>query len=297
MSAETDNIERTSYRNKTLRWFLVLSLILHIICLMSFGLLTGFRFLDVAPAEIIKDDDIVFELAETPVESNTDAAPEDARLVSDKNMKAQNVRKTPDQGEEPFNPGNSEFPETPTPPSAEERSLREKVEGEENREDEALSNEVARNSDEDAFIPAPTRKFSREALLGRNSSSKSSKADPGFENKEFSVDDLGAFAFNTYNWNFAPYMLYLKQRIEEHIFPPPAFTRMGIIDGRFVLRFTIGRDGSMQGIEVIDVNGHKSLLTTSQNAIEGSSPFKPLPSDFPEEFLEVTGTFVYTVDR
>lgn len=291
-----ENFEQPSYRNQTLKWFLVISLILHVVSLMSFGLLTGFRFLDPPTVVQERDNDVVFELAETPVESNTDTAPDNARLVSDKNMKAQNIEQTPNLATDPFNPGISEFPETPTPPSPKEQSFAGNEGSKNEREEEATRTEKATMSEENAYIPAPGRKFSREALLGKESASPN-REKPGFDNKEFSVDNLGSFAFNTYNWNFAPYMLYLKRRIEDHIFPPPAFTRLGIVDGRFVLRFKIGRDGSLESIEVMNVDGHQSLLITSENSIKGSSPFKPLPTDFPEDFLEVTGTFVFTVVR
>ena len=108
---------------------------------------------------------------------------------------------------------------------------------------------------------------------------------------------MGGFAFNTYNWNFAPYLIYLKKRIQRHIFPPSAFTRLGMIEGRSVVRFLISKDGKLLDLKVLNYEGHSSLMQTSVNAVNGSSPFRSLPRDFPEEALEVTGTFVYLLSR
>jgi hypothetical protein len=38
-------------------------------------------------------------------------------------------------------------------------------------------------------------------------------------------------------------------------------------------------------------------MVTSSNAIEVSAPFLPLPRDFPEDYLEVTGKFIYFVQK
>ena len=37
------------------------------------------------------------------------------------------------------------------------------------------------------------------------------------------------------------------------------------------------------------------LLETSRNAIRVSAPFKPLPGEFPEQYLEVTARFYYYI--
>ncbi len=107
--------------------------------------------------------------------------------------------------------------------------------------------------------------------------------------------DEGGLQLSTYAWNFAPYLKYLKKLIQSHIFPPAAFTRLGIIDGESKVRFRIYADGRMEALEVLDSRGSKLLLQTSTQAVELSAPFKPLPDDFPEPFLEITGIFTYVL--
>jgi outer membrane biosynthesis protein TonB len=113
------------------------------------------------------------------------------------------------------------------------------------------------------------------------------------DNPETMAMESGGLSFNTYDWNFAPYMLALKKRIGRNIYPPPAFTRLGLINGTTLLRFKIYPDGQMKDLEIMGYEGHKSLMQTSNTAIEISAPFPSLPADFPESFLEVTCRFSY----
>ena len=86
---------------------------------------------------------------------------------------------------------------------------------------------------------------------------------------------------------------------ERNLFPPQAFTRLGIISGESMIRFKVYPDGHAGDIEVLSYDGHRSLMETSVNAIKGAEPFRSLPTDFPkyEKFLEVTAHFQYFVSR
>ena len=104
-------------------------------------------------------------------------------------------------------------------------------------------------------------------------------------------------SFNTYEWHFAPYMLALKKKIQGNIFPPAAFTRLGLISGETLLRFRIYPNGELSHLEVLEYNGHDTLKETSVKAVEISAPFVPLPQNFPKAYLEVTGSFSYFVRK
>jgi TonB family protein len=105
----------------------------------------------------------------------------------------------------------------------------------------------------------------------------------------------GGLSFNTYDWDFAPYMLAMKRAIESHLFPPYAFTHMGLVSGTNIIRFTVMPDGRVRGLEILGSDAHFSLDRTSVRAIESSVPFLPLPREFPEEYLEVTAHFSYVI--
>jgi TonB family protein len=117
----------------------------------------------------------------------------------------------------------------------------------------------------------------------------------GFRNLLSSVGRKGGLSFNTYDWDFAPYMVAMKRAIENHLFPPYAFTHMGLISGTNTVRFTVMSDGHIGGLEILGSDAHFSLDRTSVRAIESSVPFLPLPRDFPEEHLEVTAHFSYVI--
>jgi TonB family protein len=89
----------------------------------------------------------------------------------------------------------------------------------------------------------------------------------------------------------------MKKKLRENTFPPIAFSRFGMISGETVLTFKVWPDGRATDIEVIGYEGHKTLMETSVDAVKDSSPFPPLPDDFPEEYLELRWTFIYFVYR
>ncbi len=89
----------------------------------------------------------------------------------------------------------------------------------------------------------------------------------------------------------------MKKKLRSNTHPPGAFSPLGLIDGRTVLTFRVMPDGKVTGLTVKGYEGDRTLMETSVDAVESSSPFPPLPDDFPEEYLELTWTFIYYVYR
>ena len=114
------------------------------------------------------------------------------------------------------------------------------------------------------------------------------------DNRKTRALERGGLQLSTYAWNFAPYMKYLQRHIDRHIYPPRAF-ELGIIDGMTRVKFRIWRDGRLEGPELINYKGHNLLRDTSLKAVELAAPFKALPPDFPDEYLDITGTFEYLI--
>lgn len=140
--------------------------------------------------------------------------------------------------------------------------------------------------------PTTQKKFDRSHLIDDRSTAPSKRNSPQYNQINSSVEDFGSIQFNTYAWDFAPYLLELKKRIQNHIFPPPVFTQLGF-GGKNVLRFRITPDGKLEGPNILAYHGEKSLIETSLKAVEVSAPFDKLPENFPEDYLEVTATFEY----
>ena len=104
---------------------------------------------------------------------------------------------------------------------------------------------------------------------------------------------IGGIQLSTTEWDFAPYLLDLKRRIKQKWVPPIAFTALGAVHGYTWVRFRIYPDGRMEGAAVIETEGHDSLHRSSLNAVKGAAPFRELPDDFPDPFLEIEFGFYY----
>jgi len=104
---------------------------------------------------------------------------------------------------------------------------------------------------------------------------------------------IGGISLSTTDWDFAPYLLDLKRRIKQKWVPPIAFTALGAVHGYTWVKFRIFPDGHMEGAEVVETEGHDSLHRSSLNAVKGAAPFRELPKDFPDKFLEIEFGFYY----
>lgn len=138
-----------------------------------------------------------------------------------------------------------------------------------------------------AWSPEP----SDRALFGRPDA-------PGvipMKNLQSHALEQGGMQLSTYDWEFAPYLAYLKRHIGDHIHPPAAFTQLGIIQGRTRLKFRIAPDGRLANLEVIGFDGSPHLRDTSIRAVELSADFRPLPAHFPDDFLEISALFHYLI--
>jgi hypothetical protein len=246
--------------------------------------------------------DYSFILVETPESARRATAPEDATYRSDKNAAAQNPNAPPNLPiGKPFATGASPDANAAPSPAVIPRQAQSATSA------RGLSNEASdaaatKNATEGRPVLANSAsKFRREFLTGGPyflpRQSDRLLAEAGLDNQASRAPEIGSFSLNTYAWEFAPYLLWLKNQIQRNIYPPPAFTHMGIINGRTILRFRISRDGILLRLELLNYEGHKSLMETSVRAVQLSAPFRALPKDFPEEYLEVTGHFDYIVKR
>jgi hypothetical protein len=280
------------------RLALIISLFLHLLAFLVAGLRRPISSIDLQKRDEASENrnPLVFTLAETPESARREKPPENAEHVSDKNAVAQNPSApqnlplgkafaegvSPDAVAAPQPPVNATEPNHSTPANASS-----------NDESPKTSSEGYYRSESFAS------NFRRDFLTGSQSSPPQSfrNSEAGAENLQSRAPDVGGFSLNTYQWDFAPYMLWLKNHVQRNIFPPAAFTRISIISGNTVLRFRISHDGVLQGMELVGYDGHKTLMETSVRAIQLSAPFRALPKDFPEDYLEVTAYFEYTIRK
>ncbi|HEX9970518.1 MAG TPA: energy transducer TonB [bacterium] len=285
-------------RKNLLKISLALSLLLHLLFMLSYSWMHVITFANPSPEQKTEEKRLEFELVETPENARSDAPPDKANLLSDKNALAQDEHQKNDKlAGVPYSEGDLDvknLPKVSVEPTPSPATSQASNKDFSNREERAESVE---NNYEQSY-----QKFSRQKLLKPNPQSNRNQQQweierPLYANRAFSAEDLGGFSFNTYAWDFAPYMLEMKRKVERNIFPPPAFTYMGLISGETIVRFKVMPNGEVTDLKVLNYTGHESLKETSVKAIFNSSRFRELPADFPEDFLEVTAKFTYYVTR
>ncbi len=274
---------------KVRRQIILLSILLHILFLAfweSSIKLGGARMQPLRPAQnapLVFDlapPDLPREVIATPDDARTTPQPKKAEFLSDKNALARNQEPAPGLklAETPFARGDFVTHDLPPQPASPKKETA--AQSAENRDNEAAESSRLKNGELPRIDQAPF-------LLPR----------PGVQHdyRDSQVADSGGLSFNTYNWDFAPYMLELKERISRNIFPPLAFSQLGMIDGDTLLRFKIYPNGELRDLELLAYQGHRSLMETSTLAVKVSAPFRKLPGNFPEPYLEVTAKFSFFI--
>jgi len=209
------------------------------------------------PAKEIESPPLVFQLqepaskmphevVETPEDAKVVEKQEKADFLSDKNALARSPETKPDLKEgEAFSQGVYESHELPTQP------------GNQGQTQEPPQPKTPEEKEK----PAEPEQEVEPLEMALNRFQPPTQLPPGFKehppsvlhrNLDSSTDDVGGLSFNTYDWDFAPYLLELKRRIQRNIFPPPAFTYLGLITGQTLLRFKIFPNGQMKDLEVLD---------------------------------------------
>jgi len=303
---------------------LTLSILIHLILLLLYKPLAGITgLLSRDNAEAALDEPLTFELTspeepnelvETPFEAQTAEPPQDARYLSDKNARAQDMYAANDlpvgdamsEGRSAYKTFAGEETAVPLQQSMKQSAFEEEQEelktDESDRKQESESTDLSSGdimlSQNTRTMPRP--KFSKEILQSAQvptSPNSSFSDDQTWNNTASSAEAMGGVSLSTYEWDYAPYLFYMKKRIRDHLYPPQAFIQMGAISGEVTIRFTLNRDGSVHDLRLISNKGHKSFIEPSLNSIRASDPFKSLPTGFPDPYLELTWTFIFTVYR
>lgn len=100
--------------------------------------------------------------------------------------------------------------------------------------------------------------------------------------------------FDTREFRYRSYMLRLKERIEGIWKYPPEAAQRGIY-GDLYIRFVIMKNGKLESAEVLRTSGIKMLDDAALRALRDGEPYWPLPEDWQEDSLTITGHFVYSL--
>jgi TonB family protein len=105
--------------------------------------------------------------------------------------------------------------------------------------------------------------------------------------------EQGPLSFETSWYDWGDYAQSMVSRIRVNWYANmPQLIRTGI-GGVVTIRFTIQRDGRITDVTLLKTSGHPPYDFAARKAIELSSPFQPLPADFPNRDERVTVMFYY----
>lgn len=283
---------------KTVYISILISIILHLILFVLLFEFNLFAFSEVTKPETPDPLELVFE-QQPPVSKQEVELPEKFyEIVENPNATKENPQNTnmlstvSSVSRAPIiQPGQIHA----IPGSPDEMSEQEKLKNTEDNQQDVLN-----SPDKSLLAYRENRTFDRSVLTGKKQEqtpevekTREKRGETSNRPRGFEADLVGDFALSTYEWEWAPYWLAFKRKLNRVWFAPPAYYELGLIYGNTILRFKITRDGRIYDLKVLRQVGHSSLQQSSVSAIQAVFPFLPLPDNFPNEYLEVTIKMIY----
>jgi protein TonB len=99
---------------------------------------------------------------------------------------------------------------------------------------------------------------------------------------------------NTKEFKYWAYLQKMKQKIET-VWEYPEYARQRGIGGQLKINFSIGKDGKIEKVMLIDSSGLKVLDDAALKALRDASPFPPFPETWDISRLNIEGTFIYHI--
>jgi hypothetical protein len=104
----------------------------------------------------------------------------------------------------------------------------------------------------------------------------------------------GDVSLNTTEWEYAPWLQRFGRKLMAAWIAPPAYY-LGVLKegGWTVVELEIARSGQVLRMDVLEEQGHPSLILAATSALHSISPMEALPADFPEKTLILRVRMVY----
>ena len=304
------------FKDKIYRTAFIISILLHLLLFLFYQPLSTLTAFLENDSKAVETQPLTFELVEpeqpselieTPRDAQVQEPPRDAAFLSDKNARNQDMYDMNQLSEgQAYSEGLSEFntfrggkQSFLTPPNEINQQNSE-------QQDQKQPEEQNKVKDgEPVYEKTPMsmgkQPFSKELLqqsIPRKENRPGSEAytdDVNRDNRESDARALGGVALSTYKWDYAPYLLYMKRRLKERLYLPQTFVRDGVISGQVTIQFRLLRNGNVENLKMIENRGHSAFISPTLNTVRASNPFKPLPNSFPDPYLDLTWTFVYSI--
>lgn len=93
---------------------------------------------------------------------------------------------------------------------------------------------------------------------------------------------------------YVSYLSKIKKKIEPRWHYPERAQEIGL-QGKLSLYFSIGHDGHLDKLELLNSSGHVLLDDGALKAVRGAAPYHPLPDRLKISRLNIMATFEYRI--
>ena len=103
---------------------------------------------------------------------------------------------------------------------------------------------------------------------------------------------VSLYADNKKHSKYSSYLSHLRYKIDS-TWEYPSYAKERGIEGELTLCFSIGKNGRLTSIKLLEPSGHLTLDQEAILAIRDSAPFNPFPDSFIISTLNVLASFKY----
>jgi hypothetical protein len=142
--------------------------------------------------------------------------------------------------------------------------------------------------------PDAPRPVSNAPPPATGSAGNSDFHQPEMDQPHGNAELTGDVSLNTTAWDYAPWLQRFSRKLMHQWVAPPAYY-MGILKegGWAVVELEIAKSGEVLRFELLEEQGHPSLISAAQGALRSMAPVERLPADFPEPTLILRVRMVY----
>ncbi len=285
----------------------LISLFFHVILLIILGILDIFS-LNLSASELNQTTQpLVLEFEQPPPQPKTPQSPPVPpklyKVVENPNADQQNPNESGLLAENASRAAAPELQKGDNELASQDQQPPEKIEDlvelEESPEPEQAPEQAPDLSGSEPIAKLFTQRQFSKQLIGKESHPRSQQKKSHQQDevsplsaKDFKADLIGEMRMNTYAWAWAPWWKSFERRILHFWYAPTAW-QMGLISGYTYVKIRVNKQGELVSYQVLKHVGHPSLRKSSVNALESVFPFKALPPDFPEDYLEIRFVMIY----
>ena len=113
-------------------------------------------------------------------------------------------------------------------------------------------------------------------------------------NRELRFQGHVDVSLNTIAWDYAPWLQRFAMQLRERWYAPPAYSYGILKEGGWALiEVEVSQSGKLLRLDLLDEQGHPSLIRAAESGLRSMAPIERLPADFPEPTLILRIRMIY----